>query len=85
MARLFPHPQDKYPVVHTEDTDLDLPSHVRNADMRYSQFKTIAKGGKCLIQSCRDYHLSRVVAYKSLLKEIVEVAREHQLIVKDLP
>ena len=36
MARLFPHPQDKYPVVHTEDTDLDLPSHVRNADMRYS-------------------------------------------------
>ena len=72
MARLFPHPQDKYPVVHIEDTDLDLPSHVRNADMRYTQFKTIAKGGKCLIQSCKDYHLSRVVAYKSLLKEIAD-------------
>jgi serine/threonine-protein kinase len=72
MARLFPHPQDKYPVVHIEDTDLDLPSHVRNADLRYTQFKTVAKGGKCLIQSCKDYHLSRVVAHKSLLKEIAD-------------
>ncbi len=72
MARLFPHPQDKYPVVHLEDTDLDLPSHVRNADMRYTQFKTVAKGGKCLIQSCKDYHLSRVVAYKSLHREIAD-------------
>ena len=72
MARLFPHPQDKYPDVHLEDTDLDLPDHVRNVDMRYTQFKTIAKGGKCLIQSCQDYHLSRVVAYKSLHKEIAD-------------
>jgi len=72
MARLFPHPQDKYPVVHLEDTDLELPDHVRNTGMRYTQFKTIARGGKCLIQSCKDYHLSRVVAYKSLLKEIAD-------------
>ena len=70
MAHLFPQPQDKYPVVHIEDTDLDLPEHVRNADLRYTHFKTIARGGKCLIQSCKDFHLSRVVAHKSLLKEI---------------
>ncbi len=72
MSRLFPHPQDKYPVVHLEDTDLDLPSHVRGDGLRYTHFKTIAKGGKCLIQSCKDHHLSRVVAYKSLLKEIAD-------------
>jgi len=72
MARLFPQPQDKYPVVHIEDTDLDLPEHVRNEDLRYTQFKTIARGGKCLIQSCKDFHLSRVVAHKSLLKEIAK-------------
>jgi serine/threonine protein kinase len=72
MARLFPHPQDKYPVVHLEDTDLDLPEHVRNADLRYTHFKTVARGGKCLIQSCKDYHLSRIVAYKSLLDEIAD-------------
>jgi len=72
MSRLFPHPEEKYPVVHLNDTDLDLPDHVINTDMRYTHFKTIAKGGKCLIQSCRDYHLSRVVAYKSLHKEIAD-------------
>lgn len=72
MSRLFPHPQDKYPVVYLEDTDLDLPEHVINTDMRYTHFKTIARGGKCLIQSCRDYHLSRVVVYKSLHKEIAD-------------
>ena len=70
MSQLFPHPQDKYAVVYLKDTDLALPDHVINTDMRYTQFKTIARGGKCLIQSCKDYHLSRVVAYKILHKEI---------------
>ena len=83
MARLFPHPQDNYPVVHIEATDLDLPHHVRNADLRYTHFKTIARGGKCLIQSCRDYHLSRVVAYKSLLKEIADDPFEQQRFLRE--
>jgi serine/threonine protein kinase len=72
MDHPFPKPQDKYPVVYLADTDLDLPDHVVNNTMRYTQFKTVAKGGKCLIQSCKDYHLSRVVAHKSLLKEIAD-------------
>ena len=67
MSRLFPHPQDKYPVVYLKDTDLDLPDYVMNTDMRYTHFKTIARGGKCLIQSCRDYHLSRTVAPRARL------------------
>jgi serine/threonine-protein kinase len=83
MARLFPHPQDKYPVVHLEDTDLDLPSHVRNADLRYTHFKTVAKGGKCLIQSCKDYHLSRIVAHKSLLKEIADDPYEQKRFLRE--
>ena len=72
MSQLFPHPQDKYPVIYLKDTDLALPDHVINTDMRYTQFKTIARGGKCLIQSCKDYHLSRIVAYKILHKEIAD-------------
>ncbi|HIG72490.1 MAG: serine/threonine-protein kinase [Myxococcales bacterium] len=72
MSRLFPHPQDRYPVVYLKDTDLELPEHVRNSGMRYTQFKTVARGGKCLIQSCKDYHLSRVVAYKSLHEEFAD-------------
>lgn len=72
MSRLFPHPQDTYPVIKLDDTDLDLPDHVVNQNLRYTQFKTVAKGGKCLIQSCKDFHLSRIVAHKSLHKEIAD-------------
>lgn len=72
MTRFFPKPRDQYPVVYIKDTDLDLPDHVVNNTMRYTQFKTIAKGGKCLIQSCKDYHLSRIVAHKSLHREIAD-------------
>jgi eukaryotic-like serine/threonine-protein kinase len=83
MARLFPKPRDKYPVIYLSDTDLDLPEHVVNNTMRYTQFKTVAKGGKCLIQSCKDYHLSRVVAHKSLLKEIADDAFEQKRFLRE--
>ena len=63
-------------VLRIEDTDLELPSHVQNTGMRYTQFKTIAKGGKCLIQSCKDYYLSRIVAYKTLKKEFADLRKE---------
>lgn len=70
MLQQFPKTQDKYPIVYLDDTDKDLPSHVSNPNnMRYTHFKTVARGGKCLIQSCRDSHLGRVVCYKSLRKE----------------
>lgn len=83
MDQPFPHPQDKYPVVYIKDTDLDLPEHVITTDMRYTQFKTIAKGGKCLIQSCKDYYLSRVVAYKSLHKELADDPFEQQRFLRE--
>ena len=72
MAELFPKPRDKYQIVTLQDTDVPLPDHVVNTTMRYTQFKTIAKGGKCLIQSCKDFYLGRIVAYKSLHKEIAD-------------
>ena len=65
------YPRSKsYPGVYLRDTDKTLPSHVANHNnLRYTHFKTIARGGKCLIQSCRDSHLSRTVCYKSLHPE----------------
>jgi serine/threonine-protein kinase len=68
----FPLPQDSYPVLYLKDTDLELPLGVVSKGIRYTHFKTIARGGKCLIQSCKDTHLSRVIVYKSLLKEIAD-------------
>ncbi len=71
MPREFPESQDDYPDVHLEDTDVPLPDHVQNKSLRYTGFKTVAKGGKCVIQSCKDFYLGRTVAMKSLRKEFV--------------
>ena len=67
----FPEPPQDYASVYLEDTDKSLPEKI-NIRTRYAYFKTIAKGGKCLIQSCKDLHLSRVICYKSLLPEFAD-------------
>lgn len=73
MLPQFPKTADKYPSVYLDDTDKDLPSHVSNTNnFRYTHFKTLARGGKCLIQACKDAHLGRTVCYKSLHKEFAD-------------
>ena len=83
MGGLFPKPNDRYPVVSLKDTDLELPKNVINNKMRYAYFKTIAKGGKCIIQSCKDLHLSRTVCYKSLRREIADDPIEQQRFLRE--
>jgi len=69
MTTEFPQlPDDDAEILTLDVTDHPLPKTL-NPATRYSYFKTIAKGGKSLIQSCRDMHLQRVVCYKSLLPE----------------
>jgi serine/threonine-protein kinase len=51
-----------------EVTDQALPEKL-NASTRYIHFKTIAKGGKAIIQSCLDRYLGRQVCYKQLKPE----------------
>jgi len=68
----FPEPpKDEYAIVYLENTDQDLPSNLSHS-MRYAYFKTIAKGGKAVIQSCKDLHLSRIVCYKKLRSEFAD-------------
>ena len=60
----FPEPpEDDYAVLYLEDTDKPLPEKIVQST-RYAYFKTIARGGKSLIQSCKDMHLGRVIAIK---------------------
>ncbi|HBS06996.1 MAG TPA: serine/threonine protein kinase [Leptospiraceae bacterium] len=59
-----------------EETDHELPEHVRTRDMRYTDFKVFAHGGVCLIQSCKDNYLGRIVCHKSLRKEFVNSKEE---------
>lgn len=68
----FPEsPSDDYAMVYIESTDAPLPEKI-NPATRYAYFKTIAKGGKAIIKSCKDLHLSRVVCYKSLKPEFAD-------------
>ncbi|MGD2118400.1 MAG: serine/threonine-protein kinase [Chromatiales bacterium] len=67
----FQQPPKEYSHVFLEDTDKPLPE-VINPNTRYLFLGEIAKGGKSLIKSCKDMHLNRIVAYKTLRKEFVD-------------
>ncbi|MCY4144260.1 MAG: serine/threonine-protein kinase [Gammaproteobacteria bacterium] len=65
----YPKRPDAYPNVFKKETDAQLPSRPDNRT-RYMYFKPVARGGKCVISSCKDLHLRRTVCYKTLRPEI---------------
>jgi len=68
----FPEPpSDDYAIIYLENTDQELPLKV-DPNTRYAYFKTIARGGKAIIQSCKDLYLSRVICYKTLRPEFAD-------------
>ena len=68
----FPEPPaDDYAMVYLENTDAPLPEKI-NPATRYAYFKTIARGGKAIVQSCKDLHLSRTICYKTLKPEFAD-------------
>lgn len=78
----FQEPPKEYSNVYLEDTDRPLPE-VLNPNTRYVFLSTIAKGGKSLIKSCRDMHLNRVVAYKTLRSEFVDDEIENTRLLRE--
>ena len=50
---------------------------------RYAYFTTIAKGGKSLIQSCKDLHLNRTICYKTLLPEFAHDEIEQKRLLRE--
>ena len=75
-------PDALYDVVYLKDTDKPLPETI-NYRTRYAYFKTIARGGKSLIMSCKDLHLSRVVCYKTLRPELANDPIEQQRLLRE--
>jgi len=78
----FPQPPKSYGYVFLEDTDKALPKKL-NPNTRYAMFTTIAKGGKSLIKSCKDLHLSRVVCYKTLRPEFADDEVEQRRLLRE--
>lgn len=79
---MFPEPLKEYSTVFLEDTDKPLPE-VLNPNTRYMQLGTIAKGGKSLIISCKDMHLNRIVAYKTLRPEFADDPIENTRLLRE--
>ncbi|MCY4266025.1 MAG: serine/threonine-protein kinase [Gammaproteobacteria bacterium] len=65
-----------------EETDKTLPEKI-DPNMRYVFFSTIAKGGKSLIKSCKDLHLSRFICYKTLKPEFAHDVVEQQRLIRE--
>lgn len=79
----FPEPSDdNYEMIYLENTDYELPQTL-NPNFRYTHFKTIARGGKAIIQSCKDRYLSRVICYKKLRSEFATNPIEQQRFLRE--
>ncbi|MEM0910164.1 MAG: serine/threonine-protein kinase [Pseudomonadota bacterium] len=78
----FQQPPKEYSKVYLEDTDRPLPE-VLNPNTRYMFLATIATGGKSIIRSCKDLHLSRVVVHKSLKAEFANDPIEQRRLLRE--
>jgi len=82
VTRFPEQPEDKSAVIIMEDTDKPLPERVSQST-RYAYFKTIAKGGKSIIQTCKDMHLARTIVYKKLRPEFAADATEQRRFLRE--
>lgn len=82
MPRFPELPSDDYASIYLEETDRPLPETL-NPSTRYTHFKTIARGGKSIIQSCRDRHLARVICFKKLKPEFQKDPIEQSRFVRE--
>ena len=78
----FQQPGKEYDHVFLEDTDQPLPEKL-NPNTRYLFLSTVAKGGKSLIKSCKDRHLNRLVAYKTLRPEFEDDEIENTRLLRE--
>ncbi len=81
MPRFPELPDDDVASLYLEDTDRALPRMI-NQNTRYAYHKTIARGGKAIIQSCKDLHLSRVLCIKKLRQEFADDPIEQQRLLR---
>ncbi|MEZ6125140.1 MAG: serine/threonine-protein kinase [Planctomycetaceae bacterium] len=84
MSARYPVSADGHAVIHRSDTDAALSFDAQMVNnTRYLYFKKIALGGKCLIQSCRDLHLGRVICYKTLRPEFADDPHEQTMFLRE--
>ena len=84
MSASYPKLTGEQGLIYRSDTDSSLSADAQmKNNTRYIYFTRVAVGGKCLIQSCKDLHLGRVVCYKSLRKEFANDPEEKRLFLRE--
>jgi len=82
MSSRYPQSTNKQIVRKDTDGRLSADAQLKN-NMRYVYFKKVAQGGKCLIQSCKDLHLGRVVCHKTLRPQFADDPEEQRLFLRE--
>jgi serine/threonine-protein kinase len=84
MNKQYPRSAAGKQLLRPSELNEPLSSEARlKNNTRYIYFKEIARGGKCLIQSCKDLHLGRVVCYKTLRPELADDPYEQKLFLRE--
>ena len=84
MSSPYQKTSGKQSLICRSDTDKSLPANAQlKNNTRYMYFKKIALGGKCVIQSCRDLHLGRIVCHKTLRSEFADDPEEQKLFLRE--
>ena len=84
MPSRYPRSTGGVALICRSDTDESLSSAAQQINnTRYLYFKKVALGGKCLIQSCKDLHLGRVICYKTLRREFADDPEEQKLFLRE--
>ena len=81
MSR-YPTREVAYPRILLDDTDHPLPRHP-DPHLRYAYFTTIARGGTCIISSCKDLHLMRTICHKQLRGEFADDLNYQQRFIRE--
>ncbi|MEQ9410708.1 MAG: serine/threonine-protein kinase [Fuerstiella sp.] len=84
MNSKYPRSAGGQTLIRQSETDgtLSRDAQLKN-NTRYMYFKTVAVGGKCLIRSCKDLHLGRVVCHKMLRPEFADDPEEQKLFLRE--
>jgi eukaryotic-like serine/threonine-protein kinase len=84
MTSPYPNSLDEQQAILLKDTDATLSGNAQlKNNTRYLYFRKVAEGGKCLIHSCKDLHLGRVVCHKQLRREFADDPHEQKLFLRE--
>ncbi len=73
----------KQPMVFAVDIEAELPQRISNGFQKYADFKSLEKGGKSKLVSCKDTNLGRRVLLKMLHPDLAQNQEELKRLIRE--